>query len=533
MRGVDAMRRLRPDEGVGVVTALAVAFIVFSLGAVWVATIEHELGEVTFSRHRVEAINAAEAGARRAMAELQNNNPPSGEWFDNAGNALSSGGVRSLARDLGVVWLGESLASCVPEVLSAGGQDLGEYLVRVERLDAADVGYEYQIESWGWGPSRSARQAVLRKVSLNVELTPLDTFAKALFAAKSIVGTNRKEIYGDVYSGESVTVSNYTRIFANDDPTEAGTGTLEIYGDLFINGGTNAEFGGPLLVSGGIDDDAVGTVYADVEIGAVAPTTVGAESYLRKATVSTLKTAGTISDSSNVTPSDFTEGAAIDAVPQILLPTFDVADLDTGLAIVDHGADVAAFESYFSSNKAALSGVHIVDLNGGSLNVDFKNTRFANHFLLVVQDGDLTVMGFTKGVVDGTGTPVSVGIVLDDTEVPSATYPSVQAKEDAGATVYTMTMETGFASIPGVVHHLIFSEGLYGASQQATIYGTVYGHDDISSNRMEIHFRSPNEEISSGFDFVIPDSTRFIAQPLLWRELRPGEGTALPASCSS
>jgi hypothetical protein len=528
------IQRLRADEGIGVVTALAVAFIVFALGAVWVATTENELGEVTFYRHRVEAINAAEAGARRAMAELQNNNPPDAEWFDDSGNALTTSGVRSLARDLGVIWLGESTSSCVPEVLSADGEDLGEYLVRVERLDAADVGYEYRIEAWGWGPNRSAQQSVLRKVSLDIELTPLDTFAKALFAAKSIVGTNRKEIYGDVYSGESVTVSNYTRIYPNSDPTEAGTGTLEVYGDLFLTSGTNAEFGGPVLVEGGIDDDATGTVYADVEIGGTDFGGVGAESYFRKATVSSLKTGGTIDTSSNVTPNSYTEDAAVDAIPQILLPTFAQADLDTDLTVVDYGTDVAAFESYFSSSKTSLSDVRIVDLDGGSLTVDFKNTRFSDHFVLIVQDGDLTVKGFTKGVVDGTGTPVSVGIVLDDTDVPGV-YDSVDDKQvaEGDSSIHTFIMETGFASIPGVVHHLIFAEGKYGAFQQTTIYGTVYGHEDISSNRMEIHFRTPDESISSGFDFVIPDSTRFIAQPLLWRELSVGEGTALPTSCSS
>lgn len=201
--------------------ALIVSFIVFSLGAVWVATSTHELDQVTYNRHRTEAFNAAEAGARRAMAELQNNNDADG-WFESDGTALlATEGVRTQAKGHGVLWLGHDPSigdeQCPAVALVSGTDQLGEYVVRVERLDAADEGLEYRIEAWGWGPDRTSRQSVIRKVEIDVVLRPLDTFAKALFAAKSMVGTNRKEIYGDVYAGESVTLSNFTRLYPNDE----------------------------------------------------------------------------------------------------------------------------------------------------------------------------------------------------------------------------------------------------------------------------------------------------------------------------
>ena len=55
-------RRVHEDEqGVGLVMALSIALIIFSLGAVWIATSNHELDETLFHRHRTAALNSAEA----------------------------------------------------------------------------------------------------------------------------------------------------------------------------------------------------------------------------------------------------------------------------------------------------------------------------------------------------------------------------------------------------------------------------------------------------------------------------------------
>ena len=64
--------RARGDEGIGIVTALIVSFIVATLGASWYAMGIHELDEVSFDAGRTGAINMAEAGAREAMYLLAN-----------------------------------------------------------------------------------------------------------------------------------------------------------------------------------------------------------------------------------------------------------------------------------------------------------------------------------------------------------------------------------------------------------------------------------------------------------------------------
>lgn len=531
------------DAGVGLVMALIVSFIVFSLGAVWVATSTHELDQVTHNRHRTEAFNAAEAGARRAMAELQNNNDADG-WFESDGTALlATEGVRTQAKGHGLLWLGYDPSAggelCPAESLMSGADQLGEYVVRVERLDAADVGLEYSIESWGWGPNRDSRQSVLRKVQMDVVLRPLDSFAKALFASKSMVGTNRKEIYGDVYAGESVTISNFTRIYPNDEG-ETGFGQLEVFGDLDIDNGSNVEFGGLIRVQGALDDDSSGTSYTGADLVNAAPASGASgtfstvNDFKNATTTDTIRYGGTLAGGWDVTPiaSVISTNSLID-VPEIPLPTFEYLPADyPSMTKTNWGTNVSGFQAFFSSNKANLSGIHVVNLSGGSISVDFKNTRFSGHFFLVAQDGDLNVHGFTKGLSGTPDAPITVGLVLDDTRVPGLLATPVTVDDIPDVDRYTLSMSNGFNSIPGVVHHLIFSEGFFDVQNQATFYGTVYGNDDISSNRLEIHFRQPADVIASGFKFPIPDSTRFIAQPMLWRELSISEGTGLPATCS-
>ncbi len=541
------MKRMRNlidnDSGIGLVMALVVSLIVFSLGAIWVATSSHELDQVTYNRHRTEAFYAAEAGARRAMAELQVDNDADG-WFESDGTALlASEGVRTQAKGHGVLWLGYDPSAgdevCLPPVLTSGADELGEYVVRVERMDGPTEGLEYSIESWGWGPDRFSRQSVLRKVEIHVILKPLDTFGSALFAAKTMIGTNRKEIYGDVYAGESVTISNFTRIYPNDQG-EIGIGRVEVFGDLAIQNGSSVEFHGPVHVQGAIEDNSTGTLYSGGDLVnddpvSGEPGTFSTENDFKKAdTTGTIRYGGTLAAGWDVDPATaMVNATGLLDVPKMPLPTYQYNALDyPTLGTTDWGTDISAFETWFDTNLTTLEGVHVVDVGTGALTVDFNNSVFNDNFMLVIQDGDLTVKGFTKGVTGAADAPVTVAIVLDDTRVPGMAAAPVAVDDIAEADRYTLTMETGIDSIPDVVHHLIFAEGYFNVRNQATFYGTIYGNDDVSSNRLEVHFRPPDQALTSGFNFIVPDSTRFIAQPILWRELNVGEGTVFPVACS-
>ena len=233
------LQRMRQDDGVGMVLALSVSFIVFALGATWYAMSIHELDEVTADRNRTQALNAAEAGAREVMARLANDEAFRDEAETPAGASLGITG-----------------GSCDVAALGTSG----EYWVRVTGL--GDLRYE--ITSWGWAPNRQSRQVSQQALQLDVELIPLGGFKDALFAAGGgIVGSNRKEIYGTAYSGNDLTLGNFTRLYQNDVPYQ-GDGSLSVYGDLNIPNGSNVEIRGNVNVQGEVRDNSGSTYLSSI-----------------------------------------------------------------------------------------------------------------------------------------------------------------------------------------------------------------------------------------------------------------------------
>ncbi|MGI9609104.1 MAG: hypothetical protein ACR2NL_02310, partial [Acidimicrobiia bacterium] len=194
----------KSDGGFSMVLALSVAFVVFSLGAVWVATTDHELDQIVFYQNRTGAQNAAEAGARWAMAALADNISDL-EWVgvsaSNATTSLSSIGIRDALESFAYVARGTSSGllggdcDLVVHAASANGEQLGQWWARVTPVDTTN--WIYQIESWGWGPSTTHRQAVQQKVAIQVRLIPDSSgFTHALFAEANLSGVNFKEVYG-------------------------------------------------------------------------------------------------------------------------------------------------------------------------------------------------------------------------------------------------------------------------------------------------------------------------------------------------
>ncbi len=92
-----------------------------------------------------------------------------------------------------------------------------------------------------------------------------------------------------------------------------------------------------------------------------------------------------------------------------------------------------------------------------------------------------------------------------------------------------MTLANSSNSIKDQVHHLIYAGGTFGASQQTTISGAMYGDRDASSNRLEIHFRPPSTSAIAGFTFDPALADSFIPRPGTWREKPPDAlGCTLP-----
>ncbi len=484
------IRQLKSDEhGIGIITALSVSFIVFALGATWYSLAIHELDEVSFDRNRTQSLNVAEAGAKEAIAHLTYNvdNQRSNAEAGFASSGILAGGFCDV----------QTLETTVEGVVE--GQ--GEYWVGVTKVDTL----KYHIEAWGWAPNRASAKGVAKKILLDVELVPLGGFTNALFASKGgIVGSNFKTIYGDAYSGEDVNISSQTNIYKNDDPYR-GEGTLTVYGDLNINNGSNVFVQSDVHVQGRINDLSSSTDYGStIQIRSDNTISAWASSYFKKATVlgGEVKIADpALKAGSNIQGATLIPNANdMQPVPDVSLPVFTFNAADYAGYTINYYANLAAFRTYQSANSNNLKGVHVVASGDGS-EVNFHQQTFTDDFVLIV-DGSYKVRGTPKKGSTPSGEPASVIIVM---------------KQAAG----TLTLGQNFQSVPGEVHHLVFSNGIVTSTNQSVIYGAMYGYKDLTGNRLEIHFRPPTEGVIQGFEFDPALADSFIPEPGDWRDVSP------------
>ena len=492
MRGF-LKRMLFEDEGIGIASALVVAFVIFTLGITWYSVSLHELEEVAYDRHLATAVNVAEAGAREMMYLLASNE---GGTRDDADAGMATTGVTGTTCDLGTL----------ETVVEGSNEVQGEYWVRAVPLAAAR---SYLIESWGWAPSHTTLQSVAKKVVIEVELVPIGGgFYYALFAAEGgLTAGNRKEIYGDAYSGNDMVIGNYTRLFPNDDGAP-GTGQMLAYRDLILGNGANVQIAGEIKVNGFVKDDSsakYGTAGNDLII--LNDTTL---SSLPKSTFKnppgsvgrTLQVAGPSSSVTNPpSASSYVYNATgIPPVPKITLPTFvwnATTYTNQGLTTTVYNT-WGQFQTWYDANEDALTGAHYVK-DTSAFTLDMDKVTLTGDFVLAFK-GDLEVRGTPSGVSDPSLAPVTV--LLAGTEGTS----DVKLANSAN-------------SVPGQVHHLIYAGGTFGASQQTTIYGAMYGNEDVSSNRLEIHFRPPSTASVAGFTFDPALADSFLPRPGTWREI--------------
>ncbi len=474
------LRRLAPrDDGVGVVTALMVSFIVFALAAVWYRVSVHELDEVAFDRHRTASLHVADAGVRQAMYEL---------------------GKTVLDQD--PFWEGTGLSgpsTCNPPVqlttrVDGVDEEMGRYWVQVTDATPADpLDHRYFIESWGWAPSIEARQASLKKVEQEVEVTVRESFVFALFAGSGgLVAGNRKTIYGDVYSGPNMVVSNSTDVL--DNGAFPGDGNVTVAGGLSISPGSNFAAEGTVIANDWIDDRKGASYVRDVLVPQ-------GDAYFEAGTAvgGTIRVGGVLLPGSNVGGAPVVEGATLEPVVVEPLPSYDwnTAKLTYGPSAQEYATWNDFINNYYNPNRGALTGEHYVKdpgsytwrLNAGT------GAVFADNFVLVV-DGQLDIRG--GGSVAPGAAPVTVSVIGNQATSSVILGQQFLSTED--------------------LRWLVYSKGEFGASSLTTVYGVVYGERDVSSNNLTVFYRPPASD--NGFSFVI--DRRIDVEPLVWREVPEG-----------
>ncbi|MGH8873683.1 MAG: hypothetical protein ACRDVM_00280 [Acidimicrobiia bacterium] len=492
-------RRLGDEErGIGVVTALMVTFIVFSLGAVWYGLSVHELDEVTFDRHRTQALHAADAGAREAMYLLARTDPTTRNAANGAGQASSSP-------------TGTTCSFTALETLVDGTpQTVGEYWFRITDVTPSDTtDLAYFIESWGWAPRHDARQSSPKKVELEVTLFPQEGFEYAMFAdVGGLAAGQRKEIYGDIYSAGDLVLDNHTDLY--DNGSFPGDGNLQVYGNLTIQSGANTYIEGTVTVNGYIDDQHAGDNFVGDVIAVLDGPGLdasGNDAYFKKATVGgVVRLGGTIEPTSNINGSTpggpLVQGATgLEPVPLRGIPDFTWDKNDYSPQGSEWSS--ANFKTWYEANQALLSGAHYV---AGDYTWDLKDAQFEDDFLLAVE-GDLTIRG--NASLTGTALP-PVEVVVVGNRVPGTL-----SAGDPGSKV---TLAQSFLSTNDL-RFLVYSKGQFAAENLTTVYGTIYAREDVSSNKLIVHYRRPETDTLSGFDFT---AEGLDVEPGVWREVPSG-----------
>lgn len=500
------MKRLQPDEGIGIITAVFVALIVFSLAFTWYRISIAEISQTSGDRARVRAVNAAEAGAREVMFLL-----------------ASDDTIRDLIDSSGEYTTGITSGTCDLSAVTSGGRTLGEYWVRVTRTDPADL--RYLIEAWGWAPRHDARQVDVKKLSFEIELRPYGGgFTYAMFAGNyGFTASNKKTIYGDIYSGDDFIISNSTTVLPNDAGWP-GVGDVNVYANMEISGGSNNEFSGTVRVNGYLRDAKKFTDYKQDVVALDQDPTTGSLLLLNNSfnsptilgsLVAPRTPDGTIKagDGKGKVHDIVIPATNVDVVPDIGLPTFNWTPgaYDTA---VDHGTDVAAFEAWWAADAAAMGTPGQVEAHrvSGDVTLDFRGVRFEGDIVIVV-DGD----------VDTIGTPTALDPAADPSTVIVATVGSGN----------TLTLGSGFSmSEADNVHFLGYAEDRVAARNLTIVYGALYAQGDASGNQLEVHYRPLAERAVAGFTFDASLADKYMPQPRVWREIPVDSPVPLATYCT-
>ena len=432
----------RDEQGIGIVTALMVALVVFAVGALWVNLSVHQAEESTLERAREAARHAAEAGVNRAMSEL-------------AASATYAGGG-------GV------------QNLTDGSTVIAQYEIVSVYQPGADPNTRY-IVARGWAPSQ-AKARSRRRLEAQVQLVPNDGFRYALFSAPGgITTSNNLTVTGDVYSDVAVNLSNNAKV----------TGSITSRGAVSTS--NNSTIGGDIRALGNVtlnnaSTTVTGSVYSNANI-TLTGTVKGNAQATGTITGGTVN--GTRSPNSPPTPP-----------PSLSLPTFTWNPAN--YTSPSTWANPAAFNSYFTANKNAFSGVHRVLCPGctASSDVLFGSKWTMSGDVTLVTDGPVQL---SKDISNGSGGPVTLTIIS-----LFATDPAIDL--------------TSNLTLPGDIRVLLYAPNAQISFKNLKQFsGAVYGKSITSNNQFSLNWVPVS---APGFIWDLASSTHFQIQSVSFKEVQ-------------
>lgn len=361
-------RRVRQEHGVGVVTALMVATVVFVLGATWASVGVHQFSRSGYDRWREQALNAAEAGINSAVAGLARDE-------DHPGS-----------------------------VLSALGNGTGEYEVSVALVDPNDPGdLRRLITSTGYAPAKDAARAAARRLVQQVTLVPAPgsgaggTFDWAIFASPGgIQGQNHLTVTGDVFGRYNLALANNSKVFG------------DVIAQGSISTANNNTIGGNLHAGGSV---AVYNSQTTVQGDALA----GGAMTIQGKVLGDAQAGGPIAlyppGSVNGTQTPFSPP------PSPVDPTMPTFTWDpANYASPRTWSESEDFEAHASGNRDAFSGHHrITDTDA----IVFDRDWTAAGDVTIVSDGPITL---SRDIANGSGGPITIVIVSFEDQDPAITF---------------------------------------------------------------------------------------------------------------
>ncbi|MSO36995.1 MAG: hypothetical protein EXQ69_01950 [Acidimicrobiia bacterium] len=481
----------RSEQGVAMVTAILVMFVVSILAVGMMYTSFHNTASSARNRSWGQALHVAESGVHQAIAYLQNTK------------------------------------GTVPVGTISGATADGTYNYRVLPL----ARNRYQIDSVGTVGAAGTLQSSRR---LRVTMAPPMSFEYGLFSLSDVNTKNQNVICGDVWANSNVHVQNGDAVrsaefggcpdgSAGDGSVTAATGYIELENNSIIEGdawsggknssgaaitlNNNAEIGGLAKGSSsspGCGDDPGHSSYKIVNQG-----TIGG----------TATTWGTITGGGPTGGSFALTCTAAAATKQMPTFTYNASNYPAGTVHeYTFPADYNTFNSYISANKSNLSGVFYIQGGDGSTPVELGDVLIGGDLVVVAMNAPISAIK-NIGVVAGNTSDKLV--VLASFYATDATTCTTNSGNPADCAI---GIKNNFApsddSVTGGDNTAVLlyaPNGAVSLKNSANFLGAIYANNIQIKNVMHITY-DPRVSQIVGFGATTLDVD-------LWLECAPGETT--------
>lgn len=339
-----------PQSGMAMVLSMSVAFVVFTLGAVWIGLGTHQITATGREKLREQARNAAEAGLNVAMSQLT------------ASASFSGLGLTAIAG-------GEFEVTVLP--VGNDANDPRRYII-----------------SRGYAPTKANPNRQARRLEQQVELTYNDGFRYALFSSPGgITGANHMTVNGDVYASGDLVMANNSTV----------SGSVTSLGSMTTS--NNTTIAGDVHAANNVTlDNSSTTVLGNVYAGG----NVSMTGHVK----GNVQAGGTISG--GTVDGSRSQNSPPPPPAAQTLPTFNwnPANYPT----VSNWASPALFQTYWSGSKSAFSGAHRITCTVTCATIDFGSRWTLTGDTTIYSDSPISL---SRDIANGTTGPITLTIVTD------------------------------------------------------------------------------------------------------------------------